>query len=65
MSAGITRGRLAAAAVVMLLAGLQLGLWLADWYDDGVHSPLSLAIGVAILLAGVALIVTPVVRRRP
>lgn len=55
--------RLAAAGVVMLLAGIQIGLWLADYFDDGVHSPLSLAIGIAIFAAGAAIIARPFLRR--
>ncbi len=47
----------------MLLAGLQIGLWLADFYDDGVQSPLSLLIGLLILAAGIGIAATPFVRR--
>lgn len=59
----VSRRRLVAVATVMLMAGVQLGLWLADWYDDGVHSALSLAIGLAILAAGIGTAAGPFIRR--
>lgn len=59
----ITPVRLVAAGIVMLLAGIQIGLWLADWFDDGVQSPLSLVIGIAMLVVGLGLIAMPFVRR--
>lgn len=59
----ISAGRLVAAGVIMLLAGLQIGLWLADWFDDRVASPLSLLIGVLILFAGAGVIAMPFLRR--
>ena len=63
MDRRITPLRLVSAGLVMLLAGIQIGLWLADWFDDGVQSPLSLAIGVAMLVVGLGLIAMPFVRR--
>ena len=63
MNARITPARLVAAGVVMLLAGIQIGLWLADFFDDGVQSPLSLGIGIAMFVVGLALIALPLLRR--
>ena len=63
MTPSLTVKRLVAVALLMLLAGVQLGLWLADYFDDGVHEPLSLAIGLAMLAAGVAGVVVPLLRR--
>ena len=63
MNAPISRTRLVAAGIVMLLAGIQIGLWLADYFDDGVQSPLSLAIGLAMLVVGLGIVVMPIVRR--
>ena len=59
----ISRARFVTVAVFMLLTGLQLGLWLAD-YDDGVHSPASGLVGLAMLLVGIGLVAMPFVRRR-
>ena len=59
----VSRRRLVAAAAVLLLAGIQLGLWLADYVDDGVHSRLSLAIGLGMLAIGIGLVAMPFVRR--
>ena len=59
----ISARRLVAAGVIMLLAGLQIGLWLADWFDDRVASPLSLLIGVLILFVGAGVIAMPLLRR--
>ena len=63
MPAPITARRLVVAGIVMLLAGIQIGLWLADYTDDGVHSPLSLVIGLAMLVAGLGIVTTPLLRR--
>jgi len=63
MRAQISSTRLVAAGIVMLLAGIQIGLWLADFFDDGVHEPLSLVIGIAMLATGLGVIALPLVRR--
>ena len=41
---------------------VQVGLYLADWYDDGVAEPLSLGIGIVILVAAGVLSALPFVR---
>ena len=63
MSRPITAARMVAAGIVMLLAGIQIGTWLADWIDDRVASTLSLLIGLAILAVGVGIIAMPLARR--
>lgn len=63
MDPRITPVRLVAAGIVMLLAGIQIGLWLADYFDDGVYSPLSLMIGIVMLVVGLGIMVMPLARR--
>ncbi|HEX6588751.1 MAG TPA: hypothetical protein VF039_06990 [Longimicrobiales bacterium] len=63
MSRPISAARLVAAGIVMLLAGIQIGTWLADLVDDRVASRLSLLIGLAILTVGVGIIAMPLARR--
>ena len=63
MRGPISARRLVAAGIVMLLAGIQVGLWLADYFDDGVQSPLSLVIGLTMLAVGMGIIAMPFVRR--
>ncbi len=48
--------------IVLVVGGIQVGLYLADWYDDGVAEPLSLWIGIVILLIGGALGILPFLR---
>ena len=47
-----------------VLAGVQLALFLFDYFDDGVAEPLSGWIGVAFLAAGLAVVLWPFVRAR-
>ena len=63
MASPITPRRYVLVALFMLATGVQLGLWLADYYDDGVHDPLSLAIGLAMLGVGIGVLGIPFVRR--
>ena len=63
MTVNVTRARFITIVVFMLLTGLQLGLWLADYYDDGVHDPLSGGIGVAMLIVGIVLVAKSLTRR--
>lgn len=52
-----------ASLLVTALGGIQMGLYLADRYDDGVAEPLSAWIGVAILGLGFAVGLWPLGRR--
>ncbi len=44
-----------------VLAGVQLALYLFDYFDDGVAEPLSGLIGVGFLAAGLAVVLWPFV----
>ena len=61
--ATLSAGRTLAIVTVSLLAGVQIALFLFDFYDDGVADPLSLVIGIAILMVAIGLAVMPFVRR--
>lgn len=45
-----------------VLAGVQIALYLFDYYDDGVTEPLSGLIGIGFLAAGLAVVLWPFVR---
>ncbi|MET0400522.1 MAG: hypothetical protein ABW277_27270 [Longimicrobiaceae bacterium] len=47
-----------------MLAGVQIALYLFDYFDDGVAEPLSGWIGVGLLAAGLAVVLWPFVRAR-
>jgi hypothetical protein len=60
--AEISVGWLSLTVIVFVIGGIQVGLYMADWYDDGVAEPLSLWIGIVILLVAGALATLPFVR---
>ncbi len=47
-----------------VLAGVQLALYLFDYFDDGVAEPVSGWIGVGFLAAGLAVVLWPFMRAR-
>jgi pilus assembly protein TadC len=47
-----------------VLAGVQIALYLFDYFDDGVAEPLSGWIGVGFLAVGLAVAMWPFVRAR-
>jgi len=55
-------GWLSLTVIIVAIGGIQVGLYMADWYDDGVAEPLSLWIGIVILLIGGALGTLPFLR---
>lgn len=60
--AEFSRSRLLLTLLVGVLGGVQVGLYWADWYDDGVAEPLSLWIGIGILLLAFVLAMLPFIR---
>jgi hypothetical protein len=62
-AAELSLTRLASTLLVAVLGGVQVGLYMADRYDDGVAEPLSLWIGIGILLCAAGLGVLPFLGR--
>lgn len=57
--AELSSGWLSLTLVVAVIGRVQVGLYMADWYDDGVAEPLSLWIGIVMLPIAGSLAVIP------